>query len=548
MKPTIVLAASLLILLTINEVAGQGKIARGTSIMITAHPDAAKAGYAVWKRGGNVVDVAVATAYCLGVVEPHGSGIGGEGMMLIYSASTGKTTVIDFKAISPSGATYGTLDYSKVGSWARSAKAASVPGVVAGLELAREQFGKLDRAAVMQPAIDLAVKGFQVDSTLALNLSSYQRILMRDSYAASIYYPGGVARGRGVRVTNPQYGRTLQVLQKEGAEAFYRGSIAAQIVQDAKTQGAFIAAGDLSAYRPVVREPLQGQYRGYTLVTTPPPCGGMFLIEGLSILENFDLRAMRRLGGYDAHLLAEVFKLIYKDERTFNADPDFRSVPVDSLLSAAVVLGRLRAVSLQSSTPPARLRSDRVTQPNTTQLCVVDGKGNAVTMTLTLSSLFGTAHTVEGAGFFLNNEMQNFDENPLHPNGLAPHKRVVTSLIPTLVLKDGRLVGATGTPGGDLIISTIIQVLVNLIDHASSPWEAVDAPRLFSIHLQDELELEGRFDPETEALLRRMGHIVEVDPPYQSYYGAVQLIWRDPGAGALTGVSDSRRSGAAVGE
>ena len=548
MKPTIVLAAFLLILLTINEVTGQGKIARGTSIMITAHPDAAKAGYAVWKRGGNVVDVAVATAYSLGVVEPHGSGIGGEGMMLIYNASTGKTTVIDFKAISPSGATYGTLDYSKIGSWARSAKAASVPGVVAGLELAREQFGKLDRAAVMQPAIDLAVKGFQVDSTLALNLSSYQRILMRDSYAASIYYPGGVARGRGVRVTNPQYGRTLQVLQKEGAEAFYRGSVAAQIVQDAKTQGAFIAAGDLAAYRPVVREPLQGQYRGYTLVTTPPPCGGMFLIEGLSILEKFDLRAMRRLGGYDAHLLAEVFKLIYKDERTFNADPDFRPVPVDSLLSAAVVLGRLRAVSLPSSTPPARLRSERVTQPNTTQLCVVDGKGNAVTMTLTLSSLFGTAHTVEGAGFFLNNEMQNFDENSLHPNGLAPHKRVVTSLVPTLVLKDGRLVGATGTPGGDLIISTIIQVLVNLIDHASSPWEAVDAPRLFSIHLQDELELEGRFDPETEALLRRMGHIVEVDPPYQSYYGAVQLIWRDPGTGALTGVSDSRRSGAAVGE
>jgi gamma-glutamyltranspeptidase/glutathione hydrolase len=387
-----------------------------------------------------------------------------------------------------------------------------------------------------------------VDSTLALNLSSYQKILMRDSYAAGIYYPGGVARARGMRVTNPQYGRTLQVIQKDGAEAFYRGSIATQIVRDATTQGAFIGVGDLSTYRPVVREPLRGQYREYTLVTTPPPCGGMFLIEGLSILQNFDLRAMRRLSGYDAHLLAEVFKLIYKDERTFNADPDVRPVPVDSVLSASFVLDRLRSVSLRSSTPPVQLRSQRVTQPNTTQLCVMDGKGNAVTMTLTLSSLFGTAHTVEGAGFFLNNEMQNFDQDSLHPNGLAPHKRVVTSLVPTIVMKDGRIVGATGTPGGDLIISTIIQVLVNLIDHGSNPWEAVDAPRLFSIHLQDELELEGRFDPETEALLRRMGHIVEVDPPYQSYYGAVQLIWRDPGTGILTGVSDSRRSGAAVGE
>jgi gamma-glutamyltranspeptidase/glutathione hydrolase len=527
---------------------GQPKSATGKAIMIAAHPDAAKAGLDIWHKGGNVVDVAVATAYSLGVVEPHGSGIGGEGMMLIYEAATGKATVIDFKGISPTGANYRTLDLSNAGAWARSGKAAAIPGVVAGLELARERFGRLDRASLLQPAIDYALKGFVVDSTLALNLAAYQRILSRDSSAARTFYRGGAPVRRGEVVRNPEYGQTLQLIQREGASAFYRGTIAEMIVRDAGRSGGFITREDLQAYQPLVREAVRGEYRGYQVITTPPPCGGIFLIEGLNILKHFDLRTCRAESGYDAHLLAEVFKLIYRDERTFNGDPAFATVPVDSLISEAFALWRLGQISLDKARPSSKLRSAPVTQPNTTHLSVMDSKGNAVALTVTLSSLFGTAHTVAGAGFLLNNELQNFDTIAAHPNGLAPHKRVVTSLVPTVLRKEGKAVLVMGTPGGDLIISTILQVLVNSIDHGEDLRGAVDAPRLFSIHSQDEVEMEGRFDPETEMLLRRLGHIVKVDPPYRSYYGAVQAISRDLRTGILTGVSDPRRSGAAVGE
>jgi gamma-glutamyltranspeptidase/glutathione hydrolase len=527
---------------------GQPKMATGRSIMIAAHPQAAQAGLEVWKKGGNVVDVAVATAYCLGVVEPHGSGIGGEGMMLIYDAATDKATVIDFKATSPARASYTTLEFANVGSWARTPKGAAIPGVVAGLELARERFGKLDRATLLQPAIDYALNGFTVDSTLALNLSSYQKTLSRDSSARRVFYPRGAPLQRGTKVRNTEYGKTLQIIQHEGASAFYRGAIADLIVQDASRYRGFITKEDLAAYRAVLREPLRSQYRGYQVITTPAPCGGMFLIEGLNILEQFDLRACRAKSGYDAHLLAEVFKLIYRDERTFNGDPAFVAVPTDSITSEAFALKRLRMISLTRAMSPSKIPASPVSQPNTTHLSVMDGKGNAVALTVTLSSLFGTAHTVEGAGFMMNNEMQNFDVQPSHPNGLSPRKRVVTSLVPTILMKGGKAVLATGTPGGDLIISTILQVLVNMIDHGNTLWDAVDAPRLFSIHLQDELEMEGRFDPETEMLLRQLGHVVKVDPPYQSYFGAVQSVSRDARTGILTGVSDVRRSGAAVGE
>jgi gamma-glutamyltranspeptidase / glutathione hydrolase len=545
-RPSLLLLLVVPVLVTVAP--GQPKMATGRSIMIAAHPLAAQAGLEVWKKGGNVVDVAIATAYCLGVVEPHGSGIGGEGMMLIYDAARDKATVIDFKATSPARANYTTLDFTNVGSWARTPKGAAVPGVVAGLELAHERFGKLDRAKLLQPAIEYALNGFVVDSTLALNLSWYQKTLSRDSSARKVFYPGGTPLQRGAKVRNTEYGKTLQVIQREGALAFYHGAIADLIVRDASRFGGFITREDLEAYRPVVREPLRGEYHGYQIITTPAPCGGMFLIEGLNILKQFNLRACRAKSGYDAHLLAEVFKLIYHDERTFNGDPAFVAVPTDSITSEAFALKRMQMISLARAMSPSKVLASPVSQPNTTHLSVMDGKGNAVALTVTLSSLFGTAHVVEGTGFMMNNEMQNFDVHPSYPNGLSPGKRVVTSLVPTVLTKGGKAVLVTGTPGGDLIISTVLQVLVNMIDHGNTLWEAVDAPRLFSIHLQDELEMEGRFDPETEMLLRQLGHVVKVDPPYQSYFGAVQSVYRDVRTGTLTGVSDVRRSGAAVGE
>lgn len=529
--------------------AAQGsKVATGRTIMVAAHPLAAQAGMEIYKKGGNVVDAAVATAYALGVVEPHGSGIGGEGMMLIYLAKQDLFTVIDFKAIAPAAATYENLDFTKTSSWARTIRGASVPGTVAGLEMAREKYGRLDRATVLQPAVDFAIKGFAVDSTLASNLEYYRTVLQKDPHTRATYYPGGNVPTPGTILTNPDYGRTLQDIQMEGAAAFYTGRIADLMAVDAKKNGGFFTKEDLAAYDAIERTPLRGFYRGWEIVTTPPPCGGMHLLETLQMLRFFDLKENRAQHGYDAHLLAETFRLMFKDEVTHNGDPEFSRIPSDIVSSPAYGFDRFRRIGLGKAGDAAVITAGNPKGQSTTQLCVMDGEGNAVSLTITLSSLFGTAHTVEGAGFLLNNEMQNYNVDPKHPNALAPHKRVVTSLVPTLLLQNGRPVMAVGTPGGDLIISTVAQVIVNIIDHQMSLPDAVFAPRLFSTFYQQNVEIEPGFSSSTYDLLRSLGHTLEISPRLRAYFGAVQAIRRDPSTGILTGVSDPRRSGEPRGE
>jgi len=516
--------------------------------MISAHPLAAKAGLEIYRKGGNVVDAAVATAYCLGVVEPHGSGIGGEGIMLIYDAKEKRYTVIDFKAISPQKATYQNLDFKKTSEWNRTIKGASVPGAVAGLELAREKFGKLNRKTVLQPAIDYAMNGFEVDSTLALNLESYKKILEKDKYAASIYYPDGKVPKPGAIIKNMDYGKTLKEIQAYGADAFYKGRIAELIVKYAEKNGGFISKEDLLAYKPLVREPLIGNYRGFDIITSPPPCGGMHLIETLNVLKYFDLNQCDSRERYSLHLLAEVLKLMYKDEETYNGDPDFNTIPTKDVTSEKFAFQRFLEINLSRSNHPAQIRPGSMDDKNTTQLCVMDIEGNAVSLTITLSSLFGTAHTVEGAGFMLNNEMQNYSPDEHHLNRLEPHKRVATSLVPTMIARDGRPIYVIGTPGGNLIISTIAQVIVNLIDFNMELKDAVFAPRIFSTFYQRELELENRFPEQTRRLLESLGHDLKYHPEYRAYFGAVQSIMYDAKKNRLVGVSDPRRSGAAVGE
>ena len=543
---------SLLLIVTLSLVfsaaAQYAKVSSGSKIMISAHPLAAKAGLAVYKQGGNVVDVAVAVAYALGVVEPHGSGVGGEGMMLIYDAKQKKSTIVDFKGISPQAASYRTLDLEKKSEWARSAKGASIPGAVAGLELAREQFGKLDRATVLQPAIDYAIKGFEVDSTLALNLESYRRILERDPYTKSIYYPGGQVPKVGAIVKNPDYGMTLTRIQSGGVDAFYKGDIAERIVRDMQKHGGFFTKEDLLAYKPVIREALTGSYRGYNIITTPPPCGGMLLVEALNILKHFDLKECLKNDEYNLHLFAEVFKLVFKDEQTHNGDPEFSKIPVREVMSNEFAFQRFLKINLAHAVQAQQIEAGTIDDKNTTQLCVMDVDGNTVSLTITLSSLFGTGQTVEGTGFILNNEMQNFNTDPKHPNSLQPHKRVVTSLVPTIIAKDGRPVYVIGTPGGDLIISTIAQVIVNLVDFEMPLREAIYAPRMFSIFTQRELEIEGGHGEKSFRLLGTLGHDVKRYDGMRAYFGAVQSIMLDAQSNKLIGCSDPRRSGAALGE
>jgi len=542
------LSAIVILVFVFSALAQYAKVSSGSKIMISAHPLAAKAGMEVYRKGGNVVDVAVAVAYALGVVEPHGSGIGGEGMMLIYDAKQKKSTIVDFKGISPQAASYRTLDLEKKSEWARSAKGAAIPGAVAGLELAREKFGKLDRATVLQPAIDYAMKGFEVDSTLALNLESYRRILEKDPYTKTLYYSDGMVPKVGTILRNPDYGATLSRIQAEGVDAFYEGDIAERIVRDMQRRGGFFTKEDLFAYKPIIREALVANYRGYDIITTPPPCGGMLLVEALNILKHFDLKECRKNDEYNLHLFAEVFKLVFKDEQTHNGDPEFSKIPVSQVMSDEFAFQRFLKIDLAHTSPAQRIEAGTIDDKNTTQLCVMDIEGNTVSLTITLSSLFGTGQTVEGAGFILNNEMQNFNADPKHPNSLQPHKRVVTSLVPTIIAKDGRPVYVIGTPGGDLIISTIAQVIVDLIDFEMPLREAVYAPRMFSVFSQPQLEIEGGYGEKSYRMLGTLGHDVKRYEGIRAYFGAVQSIMFDVRSNKLIGCSDPRRSGAAVGE
>ena len=524
------------------------KVSTGKKIMIAAHPLAAKAGLEIFKKGGNVVDVAIATAYCLGVVEPHGSGIGGEGMMLIYNAKEKKYTIIDFKGISPARASYENVDFKNVSTWSRTAKGASVPGAIAGLELAREEFGTLSRTILMQPAIDYAMNGFEVDSTLSLNLETHRSDLMRDEYLRALYFPGGSAVAAGACVKNPDYGTTLKKIQAGGTDAFYRGGIAELIARDAEKNGGLISKEDLRAYAPIVREPLVGNYRGYEIITSPPPCGGMHLIEALNVLKYFNLAECRIHDQYSLHLLGETFKRVFKDEATFNGDPGFNIIKAAEITSENFAFNRFLSIEPSRAEHPSQILPGIIEEKNTTHLSVMDAEGNAVSLTITLSSLFGTTHTVEGAGFILNNEMQNFNPDEHHPNGLKPHKRVVTSLVPTIIAKDGKPVYILGTPGGDLIISTITQVIVNLLDYRMVLNDAVIAPRIFSTYYQRDVEVENRFPESNLRLLESLGHDVRREPAFKSYFGAVQAVMYDSLSKRLIGVSDPRRSGAAVGE
>ncbi len=524
------------------------KVSTGSKVMICAHPLAAKAGLDVYKAGGNVVDAAVATAYALGVVEPYGSGIGGEGMMIIYMARDQKFTVIDFKAISPKAADYENLDYKNVSSWSRSIKGASVPSAVAGLELALEKFGQVDRKKVIQPAIDYAMKGYEVDSSLALNLISYKKYLDNDDYSKKLYYPKGEALRRGDKVTNKDYGKTLIEIRDKGAEVFYKGKIAEKIAKDSKNNGGFMTKEDMAAYKPIVREALRSEYRGYDIVTTPPPCGGMHLIEVLNMLKYFNLKECDGQNQYSMHILSEVFKRMFIDESKYNGDPEFNKIPVEKIISKEFAFNRFKEINLAKPTDTKDIKVGVIGDKNTTQLTVMDIEGNTVSLTITLSSLFGTSHTVDGCGFQLNNEMQNFNPDPEHPNGLKPHKRVVTSLVPTIIMKNGRPVYATGTPGGDLIISTIAQIIVNLIDYNMSLQDAMFAPRIFSTYYQPEMEIENRFPKTATDQLKTMGHEIKFHSEFRAYFGAVQSIMYDEKNNQLIGVSDPRRSGGAVGE
>ncbi|GGC49763.1 gamma-glutamyltransferase [Chelatococcus reniformis] len=523
---------------------------------------ATRIGVDVLRRGGNAVDAAVAVAFALAVTLPRAGNLGGGGFMLVHLAKggadgRGETIAIDYRETAPAAATAAMFlddrgepvpERSRFGGLS-----VGVPGTVAGLDLALARYGsgKFSRAALIAPAVALAREGIVVDEDLADTLPRASARLGRDPAAAAIFLKDGKPFARGERLLQSDLAATLAAIAAGGSDAFYKGEIAEKIAAGVRGAGGIMTAADLAGYRPVVREPVHGTYRGYDIVSMPPPSsGGVHLIQILNVLETFDLGPLGAGSAAALHLMAEAMKPAYADRAAWLGDPDRVKVPVAGLTSKAY------ARSQRARIDPARARpAEEVSagdplaheHDETTHFSVVDGDGNAVSNTYTLNLSYGAAFVAPGTGVLMNDEMDDFAARPGARNAfglvggvqntVAPGARPLSSMTPTMVFKDGHLVLVTGSPGGSRIITTVLQVIVNVIDFGMNIAEAVAFPRVHHQWQPDALFAETGLSPDTLRLLADRGHRVAVGATSGS---ANSIHIAD---GLLYGAADSRQRG-----
>ncbi len=547
----------------------------GTKAMVaTVHPEASKVGVAILQQGGNAIDAAVAVGFALAVVYPEAGNIGGGGFMLFRRAD-GEVHFVDYREKAPAKATANMYldsqgnvipDLSTIGY-----KAIGVPGSVAGLVYAQKHWGKLTLKQVMEPAIRLARDGFVLDydeanafrdSQLAEFPESH-RIFQRDG---DYYQPGDVFK-------QPELARTLQRIADD-PDDFYHGSLAKELAASVEKGGGLITADDLAQYQVKERQPIHGTYRGYEIISAPPPSsGGIALVEILNILEGYDLTKQGDRSAQSIHLTAEAFQRAFFDRAEFLGDPDYSKIPVAQLIDKRYGNAWRETIPLRRATPSADLRRPSVfsqldsyasshPQPkgvrepdHTTHYSVVDPEGNAVSVTTTLNDGFGSRVTAEGLGFLLNDEMDDFSSKPGVPNlygllqgpanAIGPGKRPLSAMTPTIVLKNGKLFLVLGSPGGPTIITTVANILMGVVDYGLNIEQAVNAPRFHDQWMPDQILMESvGFSPDTIGILERMGHKIKMA---HGYWGDAECIAVDDKTGELLGASDGRNGGKAVG-
>ncbi|MEO5688565.1 MAG: gamma-glutamyltransferase [Burkholderiaceae bacterium] len=483
-------------------------------------------GVNVLRQGGNAVDAAVAVGFALSVALPNSGNIGGGGFMILHDGRTGKDTAIDFREMAPATATRDMyLDASGnviVDKSLFTQAAIGVPGTVAGLTYALAHYGTMQRAALIAPAVALAKRGFPVGATLAGVFAAEHAHLGAWEGTRKVFFRDGHVPRTGDVLRNPDLAKSLSLIARNGAKAFYDGPIGAAIVAEAKAHGGLITAADLKNYKVVERVPVRGTYRGYEIVSMPPPSsGGVHVIQILNILSNFPLRDWGQNSARTIHVMAEAEQRAYADRSEYLGDPDFVKVPLKGLTSPAYAKELAGQIDMAHATPSSQIKPGRP-QPyesdQTTQFTVADDHGSVVSVTYTLNTNFGSGIVASGTGILLNNEMDDFAAKPGvanayglvggDANSVEPMKRPLSSMSPTLVLKDGKPWLATGSPGGARIITTTLQVLVNMIDFGMNPAEAGSAVRFHDQWLPDELRIERGLSADTIALLRGMGHNV----------------------------------------
>ena len=509
-------------------------------MVASAHTLASQAGLQVLKDGGNAIDAAVAAAFAVGVAEPNDSGIGGEGMILIYRADTKRAIAIDYRSAAPATASFPSripaAGYAGV----------AVPGAVAGLSLALQQYGTMKLDRVMAPAIKLAQEGFAISPTLAGEIADNFDAIQKNEALSAILCREGLPLEAGATLKNPDLARSLQKIAAGGPDVFYRGELAEAISAAMSAHGGFISKADLAAYHAVVREPVRGSYRGFEILSAPPPVAGAAVIEILQILAHFNLATNGPLSAENIHLMAEAMKRGFADFSAYVADPDFVNVPIQALLSPEYA--KARAAEIRPGQVTAKVTAGKPVREgsgSTTSLCAIDQDGNVAVLTQTISDHFGGKVVIPGTGILLNNEMKNFSSRGI--NTIASGKRMRGTLAPTILMKDGKPYAAVGTPGAGRIISTTAILISNLIDYHMPIQEAIESPRFLARDTDINLSVEARMPKETIESLTKIGYTFQTMNEYDLFFGGAQGIVIDRKHHQLLGGADPRRDGAVAG-
>lgn len=525
-----------------------------TGMVVGPERLASEVGYQILQQGGNAVDAAVATGFALAVTYPRAGNLGGGGFMLVHLAQQNRQVFIDYREMAP-GASTRDMYLDPEGNVDRktlyfSYLSAGVPGSVAGLLHALEQYGTMTVRQVLQPAVDLALKGFPVSFALHSDLTERAERLGADPAAGASYLVNGAAPALGSVFIQPDLGRVLQTIRDYGHSGFYEGWVAKTIAQAMAENGGIITEADLKNYVVVEREPVRGTFREYEIVSAPPPSsGGTHIIQMLNILEGYDLKSMGHNSAAYIHHVIEAMKVAYADRAAHMGDPDFTPVPVAQLVSKAY------AQEVREAIDPTRARSAAEIQSgtfedteslDTTHFSVADQYGNVVSNTYTLNFSFGSHIVVPGTGILLNNEMADFMTKPGTPNAfgliesqaneVAAGKRPLSSMSPTLILKEGQPWLATGSPGGSLIISSVMQTVLNAMEFDMNIAAAAAAPRVHHQWMPDKLRIESGVSADTIRLLTVLGHPIEENV---RTLGRTQSIMIEDGW--FLGATDTRR-------
>lgn len=518
------------------------------AVVSTARYEASKIGLDILKQGGNAIDAAVAVGFALGVCEPQSSGIGGGGFMIIRFAKTGETKFIDFREIAPKKSTPDMWVLDKDGNVIgdekeHGGKSIGVPGAVKGFLYALEKYGNLSRKDVIQPSVDLAKNGYKVSAIMNMDMKNELKILQQYPETSKIYLKDNKPYNVGDTLKNPDLAKTMEKIIKEGEKAFYEGEIAEAIVKSVNEAKGVMTLEDLKNYNIRVNNPVSGTYRGYEILTSAPPStGGAHIIQILNILENYDLKNIPAGSTEYYHLLSESMKMAFADRAKFMGDTEFVKIPLKGVISKDYAKTLKDKIDMTKSQDYSEGDPWKFESKDTTHYSIIDKEGNIVAVTNTVNGVFASGVVAKGTGILLNNEMDDFDTGYGKANSIEAYKKPLSSMSPTIILKDGKPVASLGGLGAQKIITGITQVIIQLIDYDKDIQAAIDFPRIHDAY--GTLTYEDRIDKKVIRELEALGHKLKDGGEWLEYPCIQGVTIKD---GVLRGGADPRRDGKALG-